>query len=183
MQKIILKKGNGLTSPQSQPAKTQTKRTTNFIAKVKEFASGFYLQKGIDVACMVGPALLLLVAVFIALPHGFFDGLDWAGLVALGGVTGSFAGTDNPRHLRVIQALMTRPLTREQLDDVAGCSNGPELVAELRRRGLELECTRTKKKDRDLFDCFPGVYHFTQQDRRRVIQWITKRNSEGAKNA
>jgi hypothetical protein len=78
---------------------------------------------------------------------------------------------------------MTRPLTREQLDDVAGCSNGPELVAELRRRGLELECTRTKKKDRDLFDCFPGVYHFTQQDRRRVIQWITKRNAGGTTNA
>ena len=87
-----------------------------------------------------------------------------------------FAGTDNPRHLRVIQALMTRPLPREQLDSIAGSSNGPELVAELRRRGLELECTRTKKKDRDLFDCWPGVYHFTQQDRRRVIQWLAKRN-------
>ena len=85
-----------------------------------------------------------------------------------------FAGTDNPRHLRVIQALMTRPLPREQLDSVAGASNGPELVAELRRRGLELPCTRTKKKDRDLFDCWPGVYHFTQQDRRRVYRWLAK---------
>ena len=86
-----------------------------------------------------------------------------------------FAGTDNPRHLRVIQALMTRPLPREQLDTLAGASNGPELVAELRRRGLELPCTRTKKKDRDLFDCWPGVYHFTQQDRRRVYRWLAKR--------
>lgn len=93
-----------------------------------------------------------------------------------------FTGTTNPRHLRVIQALMTRPLPRQQLDAVAGASNGPELVAELRRRGLELLCTRTKKKDRDLFDCWPGVYHFTQQDRRRVIQWIAKRN-QGAANA
>jgi len=94
-----------------------------------------------------------------------------------------FAGTDNPRHLRVIQALMTRPLPREQLDAVAGCSNGPELIAELRRRGLETPCTRTKKKDLDLFDCFPGVYHFTTTDRRRVIQWLTKRNSGGATDA
>lgn len=93
-----------------------------------------------------------------------------------------FTGTDNPRHLRVIQALMTRPLPREQLDRVAGASNGPELVAELRRRGLELECTRTKKKDRDLFDCFPGVYHFTTADRRRVIQWLAKRKSGGTGN-
>ena len=86
-----------------------------------------------------------------------------------------FIGTDNPRHLRVIQALMTRPLPREQLDRVAGASNGPELVAELRRRGLEVPCERTKKKDRDMFDCWPGVYHFTRQDRRRVNRWLTTR--------
>ena len=91
-----------------------------------------------------------------------------------------FSGTNNPRYLRVIQALMTRPLTREHLDQVAGCSNGPELVAELRRRGLEVPCARTKKKDRDLFDCWPGVYHFTQTDRRRVNAWLTRRG--GAAN-
>ena len=83
-----------------------------------------------------------------------------------------FTGTDNPRHLRTIQALMTRPITREHLDQIAGCSNGPELIAELRRRGLEVPCARTKKKDRDLFDCWPGVYHFTQRDRRRVYRWL-----------
>ena len=83
-----------------------------------------------------------------------------------------FTGTDNPRHLRTIQALMTRPITREHLDQIAGCSNGPALVAELRRRGLEVPCTRTKKKDRDLFDCWPGVYHFTQRDRHRVYRWL-----------
>jgi hypothetical protein len=88
-----------------------------------------------------------------------------------------FTGTDNPRHLRVIQALMTRPLPREQLDNVAGASNGPELVAELRRRGLEVPCARTKKKDRDLFDCWPGVYHLTQADRRRVLARLTKRKA------
>ena len=27
-----------------------------------------------------------------------------------------FAGTENPRHLRVIRALLTTPLTRESLD-------------------------------------------------------------------
>ena len=86
-----------------------------------------------------------------------------------------FTGTDNPRHLRVIQALKTRPITREQLDDIAGCSNGPELVAELRRRGLEILCTRTKKKDRDMFDCYPGVYHLTQRDIRWIGIWVRTR--------
>ena len=62
-----------------------------------------------------------------------------------------FTGTDNPRHLRAIDALMTRPTPREQLDKTAGCSNGPELVAELRRRGLSLPCKRIKFIDRDAF--------------------------------
>lgn len=92
-------------------------------------------------------------------------------------VPARFTGTDNPRHLRVIQALMTRPLPRQQLDAVAGASNGPELVAELRRRGLELLCTRTKKIDRDGFDVLPGIYHFTQQDRRRVSRWLAQRKA------
>ena len=89
--------------------------------------------------------------------------------------TASFLGTDNPRHLRVIQALWVRPIPREQLDCVAGCSNGPDLVADLRRRGLQMPCTLTKKLDRDLFDCWPGVYHLTQRDRRKLADWKRKR--------
>ena len=95
----------------------------------------------------------------------------------------SFCGTDNPRHLRVIQALLTRPIPREQLDQIAGCSNGPELVAELRRRGLKVPCTRTKKKDRDLFDCWPGVYHLEQCDRRKLAVWKRDRPAAGGASA
>ena len=91
----------------------------------------------------------------------------------------SFLGTDNPRHLRVIQAATVRPIPREELDRVAGCSNGPELVAELRRRGLDMPCTRTKKLDRDMFECFPGVYHFTQRDRRKLTDWKRLRAAGG----
>ena len=87
----------------------------------------------------------------------------------------AFLGTDNPRHLRVTQAVLVRPIPRAELDRVAGCSNGPELVAELRRRGLEMPCTRTKKLDRDRFDCWPGVYHLTQRDRHNVTAWKRKR--------
>lgn len=87
----------------------------------------------------------------------------------------TFLGTDNPRHLRVIQAAWVRPIPREQVDAVAGCANGPDLVAELRRRGLDFPCTRTKKQDRDLFECWPGVYHFTQKDRRKLTDWKRQR--------
>ena len=94
--------------------------------------------------------------------------------------TSKFTGTDNPRHLRVIASLLRRPMPRESLDKEAGCSNGPKLVAELRRRGLEVPCTRTKKVDRDLFDCWPGVYSLTLADRRKLHQWIAKRQQKGA---
>jgi hypothetical protein len=91
----------------------------------------------------------------------------------------AFVGTDNPRHLRVIQAVTVRPLPREHLDRIAGCSNGPQLVSDLRGLGLELPCTRTKKLDRDMFACFPGVYHLTQRDRRNLSTWKRKRASNG----
>ena len=86
-----------------------------------------------------------------------------------------FLGTDNPLHLRVIQAATVPPTPREDLDKVAGCGNGPDLVAELRRRGLEMPRSRTKKLDRNLFDCWPAVYHLTQRDRRKLVAWRRER--------
>ena len=85
--------------------------------------------------------------------------------------TRKFTGTDNPRQLRVIPALMARPRRREDIDEIAGCSNGPELVAELRRRGLEVPCERITFLDRDGKTCRPGVYSFTVKDRRLIWAW------------
>ena len=94
--------------------------------------------------------------------------------------TPKFTGTDNPRHLRAIAALLRRPMPRENLDTEAGCSNGPELVAELRRRGLEVPCKRINFVDRDGFICRPGVYLLTDGDRRKLHQWMAKRQKKGA---
>ena len=93
--------------------------------------------------------------------------------------TPKFIGTDNPRHLRAIAALLRRPMPRENLDTEAGCSNGPELVAELRRRGLEVPCERINFVDRDGFICRPGVYLLTDGDRRKLHQWMAKRQQKG----
>lgn len=82
-----------------------------------------------------------------------------------------FLGTDNLRHLRVIKALLTNPRPREEIDQIAGCSNGPELIADLRRRGLEIPCTRQTKVDRDGLNINPGAYFVTQQDRQKITQW------------
>jgi hypothetical protein len=86
-----------------------------------------------------------------------------------------FAGTDNPRQLRALAVLLKRPVPREQLDSMAGASNSPELVAELRRRGLELPCERICFIDRDGFTCRPGVYSLTTADRRMIYKWMAQR--------
>lgn len=90
-----------------------------------------------------------------------------------------FTGTDNPRHLRVITALMARPRRREDVDDIAGCSNGPELIAELRRRGLDVPCERIKFVDRDGYICRPGVYSLTTKDRRLIWQARMRKGRNG----
>ena len=92
-----------------------------------------------------------------------------------------FTGTDNPRHLRVIEALLQRPRRREDVDNIAGCSNGPQLIAELRRRGLgneHLRCDRIRFIDRDGYPCRPGVYSLTEQGRRAIYTWLAKCRKE-----
>ena len=89
-------------------------------------------------------------------------------------VVRKFTGTDNPRHLRVIHALMLRPHCREELDRIAGASNSPALVAELRRRGLSIPCQSTPGIDRDGVVVRPGVYSFTDDDRRKIAAWQRK---------
>ena len=88
-----------------------------------------------------------------------------------------FTGTDNPRHLRVLYALLGHPCRREDIDSIAGCSNGPDLIAELRRRGLgeeHLPCERINFLDRDGFRCRPGVYRLTEQGRRAIYTWLAR---------
>ena len=85
-----------------------------------------------------------------------------------------FTGTDNPRHLRAIAVLLRRPMPRESLDRESGASNSPELVAELRRRGLTVPCERIRFVDRDGCTCRPGVYSFTLSDRRKTYTWLAK---------
>ncbi|HMN20196.1 MAG TPA: hypothetical protein PKA16_02265 [Ottowia sp.] len=88
-----------------------------------------------------------------------------------------FQGTDNPRHLRAIAALLRRPISRQELDSRSGAANGPDLVAELRARGLEVPCQRIRFIDRDGRVCRPGVYSFTAVDRRKVYQWQARKGA------
>ncbi len=93
----------------------------------------------------------------------------------------SFCGTDNPRYQRVLAALMTRARSREEVDRIAGASNGPAAIAELRALGLPkpdyLACERTPCFDRDGKEVFRGIYWLTPAGRRRVLAWMRKREA------
>lgn len=95
--------------------------------------------------------------------------------------TAQFSGTDNPRHLRVIHSLMLRARKREEIDRIAGASNGPELIAELRRRGLHAACSRTPGIDRDGRPVKFGVYSLDDADRRAINAWLRARDLRAGK--
>lgn len=82
-----------------------------------------------------------------------------------------FKGTSNPRHVRVLRALVLRTkLAREEVDRIAGASNGPQIIAELRRLGLDVPCIRGPATDRDGIVVYPGIYSLSERDRREVIR-------------
>ena len=90
---------------------------------------------------------------------------------------GKFAGTSNPRHKRAIHALLQRARFKNDLQAITGASNTPELVAELRRRGLETPCKKVPVLDRDGRITHPGIYCLSERDRRKVIAWLSKKAS------
>lgn len=76
--------------------------------------------------------------------------------------------TDNPREIRIISGLACAPLSREELDRLAGASNGPDAIKALRRKGLAIPCCREAVADRDGEIVFRGRYRFTEEDRART---------------
>ena len=68
------------------------------------------------------------------------------------------------RHLRAINGLWRGPIMREALDRLAGCSNSPELVRQLRQMGLKIICQKVPVIDRDGKVCKAGRYEFAPED-------------------
>jgi hypothetical protein len=64
-----------------------------------------------------------------------------------------------PRQARVCEAFAKCcKLWREDVDRIAGSSNGPEVMRQLKKKGLLWQCDRIKKIDRDGNPCEPGIY-------------------------
>lgn len=78
-----------------------------------------------------------------------------------------------PREKRALLALMNGGgIMRENLDSIAGCSNGPALVAGLRSKGLTIPCERVERYDKDGNACYPGRYSLMPEDRVLAGEWL-----------
>lgn len=74
----------------------------------------------------------------------------------------------SPRQKRLLLALLDGPKNRETLDRLAGCANTPDVVFQLRARGLEIPCRTVPSRDRDGHPCHFGEYSLTASDRAKV---------------
>ena len=85
------------------------------------------------------------------------------------------SATFNPRQQRVIDALLAAPagLSREVIDRVACCSNGPAVVQRLRAKlGHDaIDMHLIEVTDRDGKTARPGMYSLTADGRARLAQW------------
>jgi hypothetical protein len=78
------------------------------------------------------------------------------------------------RQTRALDALVaTRGwITREAIDRAAGCSNGPDLIRQLRQKlGYDaIEMQHFDATDRDGRACKPGYYRLSDQGRARLAE-------------
>jgi len=72
---------------------------------------------------------------------------------------------------------MQSPRFRRDLQRITGASNTPDMVAEIRRCGLETPCQKVPVPDRDSAITYPGIYSFNEHDRRKVNAWLSKRGA------
>ncbi len=78
----------------------------------------------------------------------------------------------NPRWIRAINILFRGEISRIKLDDVIGCTNSPNVVSQLRKRGFECPMRWCDVLDRDGIKCRYGIYFFTDLDRQLAMEWL-----------
>src|SRR5262245_60175887 len=71
-----------------------------------------------------------------------------------------FPGTRDPGQLRLLDALLSSSLglKREEVDNIAGTTDGHDIVHGLRNLGLEIPCEFVQREYRDGEACHSGRY-------------------------
>lgn len=87
------------------------------------------------------------------------------------------------REICALLVLLRGPIMREGLDAIVGCSNGPDLVLGLRRKGLEVPCDRLNRLDKYGRLCRPGQYRLTPDDKSIVHAWLSSVGNENGRQA
>jgi hypothetical protein len=75
------------------------------------------------------------------------------------------------RQIRCLEALWLGPVMRYDLDDLIGCTNSPQVVSELRTKGISIGCEDIPQIDRDGRRCYPGRYYLTNKGRELLRSW------------
>lgn len=73
-----------------------------------------------------------------------------------------------PRQARVAHALLVAAEAwtwREDVDRIAGASNGPAVIQALRRKGVDIDMQTAESIDRDGKPCKPGQYRLAPRGR------------------
>lgn len=86
--------------------------------------------------------------------------------------------TANPRELRVLEALSKGAISREQADKVTLSSNSPDVVRQLRKKGLEVPCDRVPCVTKNGRPSWFGRYRLTANDRKLIRQFDASVNRQ-----
>ena len=85
----------------------------------------------------------------------------------------NFKGTKSPRRIRALIALVYRDyVSRENLDRLAGCSNSPDLVFQMKNAGLPIQTREVKAKDRDGRNTHYADYYLPPAIKAKVKNWL-----------
>lgn len=77
------------------------------------------------------------------------------------------------RQQRTLEALLRQDeIWREDIDRIAGASNGPMVIQQLRRMGLDIACRLVTCTDRDGNPCRPGKYRLESMSRQRAMDFL-----------
>lgn len=106
---------------------------------------------------------------------GHPNGLTSAGELVDLKASATHSATDNPRHPRVLHAVMLLPAPRGELDRLAGPSNSTAVAADLLHLGPVVPCTKGKAANSGLFTCWTRACDPTARGCHKLTTWNGER--------